>query len=164
MNARKQPAGKPASGGFSLLEVVLALAILTGAIAVLGEVVRTGMHNARLARDLTQAQLYAESLMAEIAAGVIPAEPAGGVPLDKPDWSYSVVAEALNDEGLLHVAVTVEQHAQRPVRPFTVVRWMRDPETQVSASQSAASGSSSSSSSSGGSQGAGGSSSSGAGS
>jgi general secretion pathway protein I len=161
MKARKQPAGKPASGGFSLLEVVLALAILTGAIAVLGEVVRTGMHNARIARDLTQAQLYAESLMAEIAAGVIPAEPANGVPLDKPDWSYSVVVEALNDEGLLHVAVSVEQHAQRPIRPFTVVRWMRDPETQFSASQSTAS-RSSSTSRSGGSQG--GSSSSGAGS
>ncbi|MEX2120971.1 MAG: hypothetical protein WD847_15375 [Pirellulales bacterium] len=154
MKARKRPAEKPASGGFSLLEVVLALAILTGAIAVLGQVVRTGIDNARMARDLTQAQLYAESLMAEIAAGVIPAEPASSVPLDdKGNWTHSIVVEPLNDEGLLHVAVTVEQRAQRPIRPFTVVRWMRDPETQVSASQGTSSTSTSSSSSgSGGSQ------------
>src|SRR5690242_4550584 len=41
---------KPSSAGFSLLEVVLALAILTAAIAVLGELVRSGLRNAQLAR------------------------------------------------------------------------------------------------------------------
>jgi general secretion pathway protein I len=68
------------SGGFSLLEVILALAILTGAVAVLGEIVRLGIRNAQVARDTTQAQLLCESKLAEITAGIIPSDP---VPRDR---------------------------------------------------------------------------------
>ena len=56
--------------GFTLLEVILALTILAGAMAVLGEISRLAMQNATGARDLARAQLLAESKLAEIQAGI----------------------------------------------------------------------------------------------
>ncbi len=55
--------------GFSLLEVVLALAILAGALAALGEVMRLGDENASAAADETRAEMLAESVMSEILVG-----------------------------------------------------------------------------------------------
>lgn len=119
------------SAGFSLLEVVLALAILTGAIAVLGELARSGMHSARLARDLTQAQLLCESKLAEITAGIEVLEPARSVPFEfDPEWLYSLEIQPLDQEGLLAVTVTVEQDLpslSRPVR-FSLLAWVPDPQ------------------------------------
>ena len=58
--------------GLSLLEVILAIAILGGALATIGQLIRVGARNAAEARDLTMAQLYAESEMNGIAAGWYP--------------------------------------------------------------------------------------------
>ncbi|MCS7237651.1 MAG: prepilin-type N-terminal cleavage/methylation domain-containing protein [Thermoguttaceae bacterium] len=119
-------------GAFSLLEVILALAILGGALAVLGEVARMAMRNAARTRDLAQAQLLCEAKLAEILAGVEPPEPITGAPMETgqvPDWLYSIDVAALDVEGLIEVRVTVEQDLppeKRPVR-YTLVRWMVDP-------------------------------------
>ena len=120
--------------GFSLLEVILALAILTGSIAVLGEALRLGMRNAEIARDLTQAQLLCESKLAEIAAGITPAVT---VPNDKFDcvvgdgrigWLYSISLEATNEEGLQLVCVTVTQDLPPEKQPVecSLFRWIPD--------------------------------------
>ena len=50
--------------------MILALTILAGAMAVLGEVSRLALRNADGARDLARAQLLAESKLAEIQAGI----------------------------------------------------------------------------------------------
>lgn len=120
--------------GFSLLEVILALTILGGAIAVLGELSRLGMRNAERARDLTQAQLLSESKLAEITSGLAPPEPEQGAPVEpideeedeEPEWQYSVEVTSVGEDGLLEVRVTVTKDLpteQRPVE-FTLVRWM----------------------------------------
>ncbi|MDZ7619757.1 MAG: prepilin-type N-terminal cleavage/methylation domain-containing protein, partial [Patescibacteria group bacterium] len=56
--------------GFTLLEVILALAILAGAAAVLSQMAWSGLENARLTGDRITAQILAESLMAELDAGI----------------------------------------------------------------------------------------------
>ena len=125
--------------GFSLLEVILALAILTGAIAVLGELARLGLRNARIARDMTYAQLLCESKLAEILAGITPPEPIRNAPfelLDDPaelGWLYSIDLAPLEEEGLLAVRVTVAQDLppeQHPVK-LSLVRWIVDPGVQL---------------------------------
>lgn len=127
---------RKARAGFSLLEAILALAILTSAIAVLGELVRMGSQHAALARDLTQAQFLAESTMNEIAAGMRGAVGAvGEAPIDPTlaggdaSWVYSVAATSAQLPGLVAVQVTVRKNQPSAKRPasYTLTRWMKDP-------------------------------------
>lgn len=117
---------------FTLLEVILALAILAGALASLGEVVRLSVENANFTRDHSHAQLLAASKLAEITAGVeeLATVERVGFELDtKPLWLYSIQWEATDEEDLIAVRVTVEQDLpseQKPVQ-FSLTRWMPDP-------------------------------------
>lgn len=115
-------------GGFSLLEVLLALAILLGSIVVLGELARLGMRNAALARGQTQAQLLCESKLNEILCGLEPARTVRDVPFaDLEGWLYRVEVEELADLGLTSVQVTVVEDVPLRRHPieFTLVRWAR---------------------------------------
>lgn len=126
-----------AKRGFTLLEVVLALAILVGAIAVIGELVRLGVMAAGSARDQTQAQLLCESTMAEIAAGILPTQAAQGVPLPyDPEWVYHVALLPVDAPGMMAVQVTVVQVgvAGRPAE-FSLTRWIRDPGIELPAEE-----------------------------
>jgi len=140
----------------TLLEVIVAIAILGGALAVLGELVRIGTRSARTARVLTTAQLLADSMVAEITAGITLPESTEGV-VDNFGgcaWSYVVQIEQVDQQGLLAVAVTVRENVDPALQPvsYTLVRWMIDPQTEydleTAAAEAAASTSSSSSSSS----------------
>ncbi len=145
--------------GFTLLEVMLALAILVGAITVLGEFGRMGLRSAKTSRDLTCAELLCESVMDEISAGILTPDPVQGASVEDPvqgtpvgdtetddvaPWIYSIDSETIDEDGLLAVTVTVAQDlpaAQRPVS-FSMVRWMIDPSLEL-AGAAAASGSAS---------------------
>jgi general secretion pathway protein I len=139
----------------TLLEVILAIAILGGALAVLGELVRIGTRTARAARVLSTAQLLAESMVAEVTAGVTSPDPIDGVVEDYGGfrWQYSVQIEQVDQKGLLAVVVTVREDknnnaAEQPLS-YALVRWMIDPQTELdletAAAQAAATSSSSSS-------------------
>jgi hypothetical protein len=111
------------------LEVVLALAILVGAIAVIGELIRLGTTAAASARGLTHAQLICESLMAEITAGILPTEAVQNVPVPTdPEWAYGVELMPVETPGMLAVRVTVvEVGVTGRAAEFSLVRWIRDP-------------------------------------
>ncbi|MGH7135479.1 MAG: type II secretion system protein [Pirellulales bacterium] len=121
------------SRGFSLLEVVLALAILTVTVAVLGELIRAGLRNAQVARDLSQAELICESTIYQLEAGLLPPQPvAGAAVTDVPGWLYSIEPENTGSpaqSGLFKFRITAEQDPGRFARPtrYSVVRWLRDP-------------------------------------
>ncbi|MGO9108286.1 MAG: prepilin-type N-terminal cleavage/methylation domain-containing protein [Thermoguttaceae bacterium] len=124
--------------GFTLLEVILALTILAGAMAVLGEVSRLALRNASAARDLARAQLLAESKLAEILAGITSPDPVENTAFDRssnsldpsePGWLYSISSESTDEDGLISVRVTVTRDipaGQHPVK-FSLVRWLPDP-------------------------------------
>lgn len=116
-------------GGFSLLEVLLALAIFLGSLAVLGELARVGMRNARLAGEVAEAERLCASKLAEIAVGAEPAEPVRDMPLSSaPGWLYTVEHEPTAHANLSAVRVIVRQDLPPERRPVEValVRWLRD--------------------------------------
>jgi len=119
-----------AARGLTLLEVILAIAILGGCMAVIGELVRLGVRHAEEAREQTKAQLLCESKLEEIAAGVTPLESASMVPFElDPEWTYTIESASLNEQGLIQVRVTVQPAESERLHPiaFTLIRWMLDP-------------------------------------
>lgn len=145
--------------GFSLLEVILALAILAGALAALGEVMRLGDQNAAAAADEAQAEMLAESVMAEILVGARPLTSVNGAALpldDDPAWAVSVTVQPTEYVELVAVSVRVAQQLPPAQEPAfcDLVRWVPNPDylpatSQQSTQQSSSTSSSSSSSSSG---------------
>lgn len=133
---RMQRMRQPYRRALSLLEVMLALAILGGAVAVIGELTRSAARDAEEARALTTAQLLCEAKINELVARLLPAQAVFDVPIegletvDSPGaWSYSMIVEPVGQSGLLSVSVTVAQAAESVPRPvqFTLTRWMVDP-------------------------------------
>ena len=126
--------------GFTLLEVLLALAILVGSLATIGELTRMGLQNAHRAAASATAQLLCESKLAEITSGITAATSAPPTPLDETGlWQYSVAVEPTADASLLVVRVTVSENLpsqQSPVE-FTLVRWMVDPQASADAAAAA---------------------------
>jgi general secretion pathway protein I len=125
----KLPANTGARNAFSLLEVILALSILAGAVAVLGELLRTGVRNAQTARDLTRAQMLCEEIEAEVVAGVIAPTAVSNTPCDDdPRWLYSMACDS-DQSGLLILQITVTKDVPAEQHPaqFTLWRWMIDP-------------------------------------
>ena len=116
----------------SLLEVLLALAILGGTMAVIGELMRIGARNAEIARDSTTAQMLCETKMAELEIGFQPLQAVDATPVEdlefQEDWLYSLLIEQVDGQGLVSVRVLVEQNPliySRPVT-FELTRWMID--------------------------------------
>lgn len=128
--------------GFSLMEVILSIAILASATVLLGELTRFGIRNARMARDLTQAQLLCESKLNEVVAGLLPLEAISGASFDttydpEQGWLYSIEWSEIDAEtGLANVTVTVNQNlpqSQRPVQ-FALTRWLIPPSSDSATS------------------------------
>ena len=114
---------------FTLLEVILALAILAGAIAMIGELISLTSRNAADSEEETRAQLLAVSLMDEIVVGMTEARQASREPLEVEDttpWVYSISLEGTKIDGLTSVEVVVEQDIEKRFRPvkYRLIRWL----------------------------------------
>lgn len=114
--------------GFSLLEVMLATAILLGSIVVLGELARLGSRNVQAACNETVAERLAQSVMNRVtAAGTMP-EQTVDQPLEETQgWLYSIEIEPLDRPALSALRIRVAQDLPEEKQPvqFTLVRWMR---------------------------------------
>lgn len=119
--------------GFSLLEVLLATAILIGSSVVLMELASIGMRHAASARDLSQAQRLCQSKLNEIIVGIAPAETVRPTPCEEdPRWTYWVNVQPTERVGLvmLEVGVAQELASRKQLNRFTLVRWIRDPKKE----------------------------------
>lgn len=139
---------------FSLLEVVLALAILAGALAALGEVMRLSDENAAAAADEARAEMLAESVMSEILVGARAVGNVTGTVLpieDDPQWVASIEVQPTDYEELVAVRVSVAQQLPAENRPARcdLVRWLPNPDYLPAEVQSSTENSASSSSSGG---------------
>lgn len=128
--------------GLSLLEVIIALAILGLGLATIGELIRIGTDSAKRARQQTTAQLLCQNKLEEIRAGILAPESIGPLNFeiyetDQP-WMYTIERQQFDAEGLLQITVTVEEvtTAIRPMR-FFLTTWMIDPELELLQQQAA---------------------------
>jgi type II secretion system protein I len=141
--------------GFTLLEIILSLAILAGALAALGEVMRLADRNAQMVRDESQAQILASSVMDELLSGARTASTVNQAAFDyntDPPWVYSIAFDQTPYEELVLARVRVEQQLPPEQQPahFDLVRWFPNPDyIATDTSQQSTTSSSSSSSSSG---------------
>ena len=117
--------------GLSLLEVILAIAILGSAMAVIGNLFFLGYRSALQTRLRSDANILADTKMAELAAGVIPVESVGNQAIEEnPLWSYSVDVGSSDQLGLLTATVTVTQTDAAAAVPISlsIVRFVPDPD------------------------------------
>jgi prepilin-type N-terminal cleavage/methylation domain-containing protein len=132
--APPDPRRRPARPrGFSLIEVIVAIAILAGSVAVLGEVTRQGMEAARKARDDTYALLRCESKIDEFTSGAtLPTQGDSQAFDDTTDWLFSVEFDNTDVEGLIVLRVTVRQNLPEEQIPAQVslTRWIVDPDIE----------------------------------
>ena len=144
--------GPTERSGFSLMEVLLATAILLGSVIALSELARIGRLHVNSVERLTTAQRLCQNKLNELLAGLTSIETVEAEPLDvaladdtslsadlaeEPTWLFSVDVEPLDRPGLVSVRVTVWQAAtedqqeaddeDRRRKAFSLVRWMREP-------------------------------------
>jgi len=121
-------------GGFTLLEVILALAILGIALATLGQAVGRSYDNSRRVAEESELTMIAASVMDEVLAGVRPLTAVSQEPVSDPDDSsqtralVSVELGAGPIEGLVAVRVVAQEPDEADTRFGSVdlVRWMVD--------------------------------------
>lgn len=151
------PLRRGRSGGFSLLEILLALAILGGSMAVLSQIAGTGTDASREARDLAVARIIAQRKLSEILIDrLVSPQSVGETPVESfeedsiSEFVYSVEVQPAQLDGLLAVRITVKAvnaNGGSAIATYTLDRWMIDPllgleqlEAEEKAAREAASG------------------------
>lgn len=119
--------------GLSLLEVILAIAILGGALAAIGHLVRLGSRSAVKADRLNTAQIICQTKMAEITSGATSLSTGGtgwtSYEFDA-EWQYMIEMVSVDSmPGLVAVHVSAQENLPAKKQPvtFTLIRWMPDP-------------------------------------
>jgi type II secretory pathway pseudopilin PulG len=118
------------------LEILLALAILGGALAVLSQIVGTGGDSARSAKELAMARLLCQSKLSELLVSNLQPVVVPSTPIDGPDsesdtaYNYAVDVAPAPFDGLLAIRVSVEAanpDGDFPLASYSITRWIIDP-------------------------------------
>lgn len=117
--------------GLSLLEVLVATAILMASAVLLFDLAEVGRNHAASAEDRATAQRICQSLMNEILVGARPLQSTPETPLpDEPDWVWSAELKPLelktrSPMGQLRVTVARGSITEGRGEQLTLWRWVR---------------------------------------
>lgn len=112
---------------FTLLEVIVALAIFVGAAAVLSRLVLLGQEAAEFADLHSRALIVAESRWAEVQAGARALTAIDGEPVDElPGWTWSLAVETASVTALSKVTLRVEHPDFGDSHAVVLVRYWID--------------------------------------
>lgn len=114
--------------GFTLVEVIVALVIMAGAIAILAQGFLAGGAASINAQNETAAAHLASSKMAELEAGILPLNigQTGSVE-EREGWTWDIASEAqASPAGLYRIAVTIRWEESAGERAYRLVRFMRE--------------------------------------
>ena len=101
LKLRSFKGGARASGGFTLLEVLLAFVVFALAFATVLEIMAGSMRSVRRASDDTQVALFAQSII-DLVGTEYPIEEAeySGIGLDRYQWRLGITLYAASEEDL----------------------------------------------------------------
>lgn len=104
----KLPSATGVRRGLSLLEVLVAVAVLLLSLAAISRLLSFGADRAVDIRFQSRAGQLCQSKMSEIVAGIVPLTSQSDVPVDEdPDWRWSMTANSGSVTGLYNVTVRV---------------------------------------------------------
>lgn len=118
----------PARSGLTLLEIVLALAIFCGAMAVLAKLAWNGNRATVQARLKTQATIRCAAKLNEVLAGAEPMQSTANVPFpDNNQWTWSQVVNQSSYPELVQIQLTVSHRGKSQLGSVdvTLKRWAR---------------------------------------
>ena len=127
--------------GFTLLEVLVSLAIFVAAFASLSQLFTLGSRAAVQAALETQATVRAEAKMAEVLAGVESMEASEAMPFeDDPNWSWALEVNEGPHADLFELTVTVafQPNVGQAEMTYSLVRFRRDPQLALDIEEAAA--------------------------
>lgn len=129
MPARRRP-------GITLIEVLLALAILLLALAAIGQLVDVGSDRGVEARFHVIGTRLAQAKLAECEAGVIDVKSGGsGTFDDEAGWSWTVDSQPESATNLYRVTVTVTRDNRGKPFEVALAQLVYDPQMTGSAAQ-----------------------------
>ncbi|MFM8274141.1 MAG: hypothetical protein ACKODX_17680 [Gemmata sp.] len=130
----RRPAPRP---GLSLIEVLLALAILILALVAINSLVDLGSQQGAHARAATRGTRLAQAKMAEVEAGVVSLTSSTDGEFDGDDvgWRYSVTPESSGPPNLYTVTVRVSRDVKGKPHEIVLVQMVFDPTKTGSAAQ-----------------------------
>jgi general secretion pathway protein I len=117
--------------GFTLFEVVIAVAILLGSITALFQLLTLGHRSLTQAQFRTDAVLLADLKMNEAVAGIITLQSTSeDESEDYPGWLWSLSVDDAGVDDLLQVTVTVRRDATSVAaeHEYSATRFIRDPQ------------------------------------
>jgi type II secretion system protein I len=119
--------------GFTLLEVIIATAVLLGSITVLFQLISIGQRSSTQGQFRSDAVLIAETKMNEAVAGVIELNSTTEEDVaDYPGWLWSMTVDDTGLDGLLQVTIIVRRDAPTTQaaaqHEYSMTRYLRDPQ------------------------------------
>jgi len=135
VRAASPRAGRARRAGLSLIEVLLAMAIFSMAVAAISRLVDMGTDRELDARLTSTATRLAQDKLAEVEIGVtaITGSDSSGTCDNEPDWSWTMTQEA-HGTNLYLVTVTVSRDLKGRQFTLTLAQMMIDPSVKGSAS------------------------------
>lgn len=124
---------KRTSGGFTLIEVLVALVVTVAALAMLAQGFMTGARASVGSQYVTRAALLAQRVITDFETGLLPlTSNQNGTFDDEPDFTYETVSGTTSSTatgtitGLTQLTVTIKWQERNQDRTFVVVRLMKD--------------------------------------
>src|SRR5688572_2908605 len=116
------------ASGFTLIEVLVALVVVTASLTIIAQGFLTGGRASVRSQNDTRATWLAESKMAEIEAGILTTQTSasGDFEPEHPDYSWSLQTESTATTGLSKITLTIAWKERQQEHTFVLTRLMKE--------------------------------------
>jgi prepilin-type N-terminal cleavage/methylation domain-containing protein len=122
-------------GGFTLIEVLVALVVAVAAMALLSQGFTTGARASTTAQFATRAAMLSQRVLTDFETGqlALTSNQSGSFD-DEPDFTYETISATGSITGLTQLTVRIKWKERNQDRVFELVRLMKDRPTESTGS------------------------------